>query len=479
MNISFNILDYLLKSLKKPGVGDINSLPEKIKINKKLCEKIIALESDIKNKYIDVTRFEQKVNSFNEIILKFAQHNYTLQNEIDYDNDLLDSLAISINFLGEELNYSTVTKYYLEDIFNSMETMLIVVDMQGTILFVNNSCLRKLQYKNDDILRKSLSMILDNKISVDLLKHNGVQDNMGFFISKKACRIPVSLTISSFMRGDGKIIGKVIIATDMTSKLKVEAEFEKSKKNYANLEKIKEEIKKNLEREKELNKLKSQFISTVSHEFRTPLTRITSSIQLLEKYDYKWDKKKKKAYYKKISDAVLQAKLLLDNVSLMEKDQEKRICCHPVKVHLPSLINQIWKDIQQIYGEINIEIKYNIKSTYFYLDSIVLTHILENLLSNAVKYSRDNIDISMEITKTVQGELQFIIEDHGIGIPLKDQKYLFESFFRASNTENIKGTGLGLSIVKRFVDILRGSITFKSKEGKGTKVTVKLPFKKM
>jgi signal transduction histidine kinase len=229
---------------------------------------------------------------------------------------------------------------------------------------------------------------------------------------------------------------------------------------------------------KEVNILKSQFISTVSHEFRTPLAGISSSIQLLRIYNDKWDEQKKDKMYKQIFDAVHHATALLDDVSLIDEAQNSKFF-KPLDVNLIPLINEIIEENLTVSGTNHKIIFLNhtaIKT--FFMDAVMIRHIFNNIISNAIKYSPESEKITIDVHQINHDKIQFEIEDQGIGIPAEDIQYLLEPFYRASNIGEIKGTGFGLSIVKRFVELHKGELTIKSELLKGTKVTIILPFLK-
>ncbi|WP_016990946.1 PAS domain S-box protein [Flavobacterium sp. ACAM 123] len=229
---------------------------------------------------------------------------------------------------------------------------------------------------------------------------------------------------------------------------------------------------------KELNALKSQFISTVSHEFRTPLAGILSSVQLLQIYHNSWDKEKKEKMYKQIFDAVHQTKSLLDDVSLIDAAQNSKSFFRPTYIALLPLINEIIDENLAISGTAHhVVVNNNFSIESFFLDPIMIRHILNNLISNAIKYSAESQKININLDQINNTEIKIIIEDHGIGIPKDEIKYLFEPFYRASNIGNMKGTGFGMSIVKRFVNLHNGHIHIESIINKGTKITIILPFK--
>lgn len=229
---------------------------------------------------------------------------------------------------------------------------------------------------------------------------------------------------------------------------------------------------------KEVNILKSQFISTVSHEFRTPLAGILSSVQLLKIYNDTWNKEQKEKMYKQIFDAVQHTKSLLDDVSLIDEEQNSKSFFRPTDIQLISLIKEIIEEnlaISKTKHKVNLSTNLSLESCY--MDPIMIRHILNNLLSNAIKYCNETNEINIYVDELNTNEVKIIIEDQGIGIPSEEIKYLLEPFYRASNIGTIKGTGFGMSIVKRFVELHKGQIFIESVINEGTKVTILLPYK--
>ena len=239
-----------------------------------------------------------------------------------------------------------------------------------------------------------------------------------------------------------------------------------------------DERQRSIDKEKELNIIKNRFISVISHEFRTPLTGIKSSVQLFERYGDKWDAEKKQKFFNTIYNSIGFTNLLLDDISIIGQDESGKMSYNPSLCAIEEVCQQAFDDIKAVFGK-SIMINFWAKpsSIKTLADETLLRHILNNILSNAVKYSghEKQIDFSVIIDND---KIIFTITDHGIGIPAEDLKYIFEPFHRASNAELIKGTGLGLSIVKRCVELHEGSIEIKSTIDKGTIVIVKIPFKK-
>ena len=249
------------------------------------------------------------------------------------------------------------------------------------------------------------------------------------------------------------------------------------------------EMRKALEKEKELNLLKSRFVSMISHEFRTPLTTIMAATEALEYYGHRWSEEKKNKYFGRIQVTIQHLTDLLNDVLIIGQSEANKLPYNPTGIDLDSFCKNLVEEIQltadnkcqinlSVHGKniVNI-LKFpggNNSQLLPFNDERLLRHIFINLLSNAVKYSPKGGKIEFKIFYQ-KAQVVFTVKDEGIGIPLEDQKHLFESFHRAKNVGTIPGTGLGLAIVKRSVDRLGGTITVHSKVGKGTIFTVAIP----
>jgi signal transduction histidine kinase len=235
-----------------------------------------------------------------------------------------------------------------------------------------------------------------------------------------------------------------------------------------------------LEKEKEINKLKSQFISIASHEFRAPLTSILLSCHLLQNHNDTLSPESKQQHFNKIKSNVKHLNQILEDVLIIGKAEAGKLEFQPAPLDLTSFCIDLVKQIQISAGEhyhINfIEQRlYDSKTENLPLmDEKLLLHILTNLLTNAINYSPKGGEIRFELTYDQKSAI-FRIQDKGIGIPEEDKANLFNSFFRCSNTSQISGTGLGLTIVKNAVELHRGQISVESELGVGTTFTVILP----
>ncbi|MCB9174049.1 MAG: PAS domain-containing protein [Flavobacteriales bacterium] len=233
-----------------------------------------------------------------------------------------------------------------------------------------------------------------------------------------------------------------------------------------------QELVSSLEREKMLNELKSRFVSTASHEFKTPLGAIEISVNVLDIFNIPPNKKERDKYHKYIRTSVKNLHQILNDFLSLDRLEQGKVYYNNQKFDLPSLITSELEKIKCICKD-KQKINYKHKGKKLvWMDNQILRSILTNLLSNAIKYSEKDINLTTEVTNE---NLNLVVEDKGIGIPKIEQKKLFEKFFRASNTNSIQGTGLGLNIVKRYTELLQGTIEVLSTEGKGTLVQIDFP----
>ncbi len=249
-------------------------------------------------------------------------------------------------------------------------------------------------------------------------------------------------------------------------------------RNITKQKKTEQEMLNALEKEKQLNELKSRFVSMASHEFRTPLSTVLSSVSLIDKYKEEKDHEKRQKHVNRIKSSVHHLTSILNDFLSLDKLEEGKTECNPEALNLKDLLKISVEEIQQVTKE-NQKIKFEYKGQEeVILDKNMLRNIVNNLLSNAIKYSNANSSIFLRCS--CESELIKIeVKDQGIGIPAEDQKHMFERLFRAKNSTNIEGTGLGLNIVKKYVDLMGGEIHFASTEGEGSTFLIHLPNQKL
>ena len=240
-----------------------------------------------------------------------------------------------------------------------------------------------------------------------------------------------------------------------------------------------EKVSQALEKERELSELKSRFLTTASHEFRTPLTTIHSSAELLQHYGDGWAAEKRLTHLERIQATVRRMMSLLDDVLLVSRADAGRLKFQPQPVAIASFFEEIveefqlgqgmqhWMVLELINGESRAVDMVN-------ADERLLRIIVTNLLSNAIKYSAEGGRVKLAAHLT-DGQIHFSVADKGIGIPAQDQALIFDAFHRATNVGATPGTGLGLNIVRHSVDLHGGTISFESTPGEGTTFHVTIP----
>lgn len=314
-------------------------------------------------------------------------------------------------------------------------------------------------YKNETELRSLIDVLLNKNI--EKLEVETEQ------IRKNGTSYPVEVHLQLSKRGDKDVFIAIIL--DITER-----------KNYTSkLESKVEERTKQLQialiKEKELNELKTRFLSLVSHEFKTPLSGILTSSQLLSKYKLEEQQEKRDKHIKTITDKVYYLNNILNDFLSIEKLETGKVIYKFSDFKLSKILNEVVYNSNMLLKE-GQKIKYpeNIDDLSLYQDEKTIQLILSNLLHNAIKYSPEDSVIDIQI-KQDEKFTTATIKDNGIGIPKADQKNIFERYFRAQNVINTQGTGIGLNIAKDHLENLGGSISFISKENEGTTFTVIIP----
>lgn len=244
--------------------------------------------------------------------------------------------------------------------------------------------------------------------------------------------------------------------------------------NITQQKQVEQNIRKALSKEKHLNELKSRFIAMASHEFRTPLSAILSSVSLIGRYLTTEEQEKRDKHINRIKSNVSNLTGILDDFLSLSKLEEGRVESTPILFDLFGFMNELTDEMQGVAkpGQ-EVLVSFEGEREVF-LDKRLLKNILINLISNATKYSPSDSEIELhaEITEPY---VKISVRDYGIGIPEEEQIHLFERFYRANNATNIQGTGLGLNIVQKYVTLMGGKVEFESKLDEGTTFTLFFP----
>ncbi len=259
-----------------------------------------------------------------------------------------------------------------------------------------------------------------------------------------------------------------IALSDLKNEIKVRHKAEEE------LQAAKEEVTKAFEQEKELNTLKTRFISMISHEYRTPLTVILTSTYLIEQFYQGPNQLQFNKFLDKIRSSVKSMTQLLQDVLTIGKSEAGKTNLQINRFRAIDLCKDIIEECQVMDNNVHtFELNFSDKTLELESDEKQLKHVLSNLVLNAAKYSPKAKTVTINIIEALD-KVTFQIIDQGIGIPEADQEHLFEAFYRAGNVGAISGTGLGLAIVKKCIDLLKGEITFESISGVGTTFNITL-----
>ncbi len=394
-----------------------------------------------------------------------------------------------------------------ETIFNHVNEGILIAAADGNIILTNPRLDEMFGYEEGELHGKPLEVLVPPDAAhrhVDYrdsyMKHP-VRRPMGRNMSLKGRRknneqFPLEISLSYYETGDGLyVIAFVIDITErylqqekirkMNDELKSLAESLERKVNERTLviqealhelENSRDELSKALEKEKELNEMKSRFISMASHEFRTPLSTILSSVSLIGKYDSSDDQDKREKHIGRVKNAVNGLTEILNDFLSIGKLEEGKVQAKLDPLDVCAVVAEVIADVGPLCKS-GQEIKFQGHHECFTIaDKQMIRNVMFNLLSNAIKFSPENSEI--EVSGKHLGEfIEIAVKDHGIGISEEDQNNLFERFFRGRNALNIQGTGLGLNIVLRYLELMQGSIHFESRINEGTTFYVKLPVK--
>ena len=360
---------------------------------------------------------------------------------------------------------------YQANLLENISDAVISTDMNFVIRTWNKPAERIYGWTQEEVIGKPLAEVLDTQTvgdSKELVLQRFLQQ--GFWHSEAVQRrkdgTPVYILAATTLLTDktGTATGAVSINRDITERKAMEEEVLKA-----------ERMRVELEAQREILELKESFISMVSHQFRTPLTVILSSNELLEKYYERLTTEKRQKYLVQIREQTQYMAALLDEVLFISKSKAGKLDFEPAFIDLEAFCRSAFEQLQFTDNgahQFVFEVEGDFREAK--ADSKLLQHIVFNLLSNAIKYTPQGKEIRFELRREEENAvLRFA--DQGIGIPEKDQERLFEPFHRAGNVKQMRGTGLGLAIVKDSVLAHGGEINFESKEGLGTTFTVLLP----
>lgn len=410
-----------------------------------------------------------------------------------------------------EINVENLNIY--KSIFNFCSEGIIVSNTDGDVVLSNIKAAELFGYTIEEITKLKIEDLIPAKvrekhiklrneyISSPSTRSMGIGRNLKA-LKKDRTEFPVELSLSHFKGYNENLtlsfiidistrvsqenevaeahlevinLNKEMAALNLALETRVEERTEELAIAVRKLAENKKELMQLLEKEKGLNELKSRFVTTASHEFRTPLATILTSISLVGKYKKEDDQDKREKHITRIKSTVNNLTQILSDFLSIDRLEEGHVKNNPTEMNLKVFIEDLKEEMNTfLKPNQEIVIDYNYENQIIFLDSHCLKNSLINLVSNAIKYSEENKQITIKVQSN-NGNLKIDVIDQGIGIPIEDQPYLFDRFYRAGNAINIQGTGLGMSIIKRYVDIMNGTIDFVSEKDKGSVFTIEFP----
>ena len=401
---------------------------------------------------------------------------------------------------------------HMTSLFENATEGIILTNGQGRIVLANPAAERMFGYASNELKNLPVEVLIPgnfkqgHKALREGFHKNPSNRSMGagrdlFALKKNGEEFPVEISLSHYRNNNELFVIAFIVDITLRKEIeqnlvkkqnelervtyeirKLNTELEKKvddrthilKEALEKLEESQTELHEALDKEKQLNEIKSRFVSMASHEFRTPLSAVLSSAALLSKYTREDDQDKRDKHIGRIKDSVKHLNDILEDFLSLGRLDEGRVAADPGEFNLKDMIAETLTDVKAVLkpGQ-KFQSKYEGEEKVN-ADKRLLKNILFNLLSNSSKFSPEDSVIEIA-AKVNHADSSVTVKDRGIGISEKDQEHLFNMFYRASNVTNIQGTGLGLHIVKRYLDLMNGSVNLQSKLGKGTSVTITFP----
>jgi PAS domain S-box-containing protein len=401
---------------------------------------------------------------------------------------------------------------HLTSLFENATEGIILTNREGKIVLVNPAALKMFGYDDNELIHQMIEVLLPDHVRPrheELRKgfsKNPQNRVMGhgrdlFARKKNGNDFPVEVSLSHYHRDNELFVIAFIIditfrkeieksmlrqqqdlekvtsdirKLNMDLEVKVEERTVILKEALLKLEESQRELREALDKERELNEIKSRFVSMASHEFRTPLSTVLSSASLLAKYTKEEEQEKRDKHINRIKGSVKHLNDILEDFLSLGKLDQGKVMAHFAGFDLKELIDDTLEEMKGLLKSGQEFIYHHTGTTAAYSDEKLLKNILFNLITNAIKFSGENSSITIHsILENERAEVSII--DTGMGIAAADQEHLFSSFFRGRNATNIQGTGLGLHIVKRYLNLLEGDVRLESRLDEGTRISFTIP----
>lgn len=392
----------------------------------------------------------------------------------------------------------------LDSLFRHATEGIVVVNAAGEIAMVNPRALNLFGYEMvEELIGKSIDILIPRRLIDKHQDHRksfmktpsarkmGVgRDLLG--VKKDGTEFPVEVSLSPFSTSEGQFVVSFIIditerkkheqalmeANDAIVRLnaeleaRVELRTKELEQALAELSESKSDVLRALESERKLNELKSQFVTIASHEFRTPLATMMSSVSLISRYKLTEDDEKRQKHVRRIKSAINNLTEILNDFLSLGKLEEGLLTAVPIRFNLVDFCRELMEELKGVCAPGQSILYTHEGDEQVWADNQLLKNVIINVISNGIKYSHKDIRF---LTRVKDGRIYIEVQDYGIGIPAADLPHIFNRFFRANNSGNVQGTGLGLNIVKRYLELMNGDVRVESQEGEGTTFFIELP----
>jgi len=447
-----------------------------------------SLEQELAKAKINLETAYELVNSSNENVQSFNEELQSANEEMQSSNEELQSVNEELQTINKEQQQTNgelmESNDDLNNYFRSNTNGQLFVDHNMMLKRYSPGAVKHINLRESDIGRP-LAHITTNIKFETLIEDISQVMKDGKIITREAesseGKVYQVMTMPYIRNKTGEADGAIVSFYEITELKKVLSALDTSNKSLtdsvAAIEISRGQLSDSLDKEKQLNILKSRFVSMASHEFKTPLTSIQLSASLIGKLAIEFDNLALKKYTETIKNAVKNLTNILNDFLSLELLETGKIKPILIQIDVVNFAEEITEEMQSLAKtEQRIVYHHTGIARLATVNPSLLKNSLINLISNAIKYSGPDSLIEF-FTKVTKDYFTIIVKDNGIGIPKKDQVHLFEAFFRAHNTGNIPGTGLGLNIVKRYTALMNGKIKFKSKENIGTSFVITFPTK--
>lgn len=470
---------------KKPKNKSLIMLADVQQLTK---QHLASLEQELAKAKNNLEEAYELINSSNESVQSFNEELQSANEEMHSANEELQSVNEELQTVNREQQQTNTdlreSNDDLNNYFRSNTNGQLFVDHCLLLKKYSPGAVKLINLRESDIGRPLTHITTNIKMETLVADIKKVMLK-GRTITKEAessdGRIYQVMTMPYIRQDTNNTDGAIISFYDITELKKLLAALDISNKSLTEsvtaIELSKEKVSQSLEKEKQLNLLKSRFVSMASHEFKTPLTSIQLSAELIGRVALDLEHPIVKKYTETIKNAAKNLTNILNDFLSLELLETGRISPILSEFDMVKLAADIAEDMRPL-AKPKQQLRYSHSGSghLVILNPSLLKNCIINLISNSIKYSGPDSLIGLT-TKINASHLTIVISDNGIGIPKEDQKHLFEAFFRAHNTGNIPGTGLGLNIVTRYTALMNGKIRFKSQVNKGTTFTITFPVK--